>query len=79
MGRAAIVLEQGRVRAGLSFEQLWVRYFALGGMATVTEIRAFLMGNPQPNAEQYGLIAHALNELLDDMKFEEVPFSTPDV
>ena len=36
------VLEQARHDVGLSIPDLWMRYFALGGMSTALELEAIL-------------------------------------
>ena len=51
----------------LTLEQLWHRYFALGGTAGLLEVDAFLQGlMPLPDLER-DLLAHAVNERLDDL------------
>ena len=41
---------------------LWVRYFALGGMSTALEVEAYLVGALVPSPHEHDLIAVALNE-----------------
>lgn len=63
-GRA---LEMGRQAAGLSVEQLFVAYFALGGTANLGELGAFLGGqDDRLDDHQRDVAAHALNERLID-------------
>jgi len=55
-------LERGRRQAGLSHADLWLRYFALGGMSTALELEGFLAGVLEPSIHDHDLVAHALNE-----------------
>lgn len=57
-------LDSARRRAGLSVEGLWIRYFELGGLATLMELDAFLRGALIPVRFERDLVAHALNEAL---------------
>ncbi|MGY1723663.1 PP2C family protein-serine/threonine phosphatase [Blastococcus sp. SYSU DS0533] len=60
-------LAAGYAHADLTLEQLWVRYFALGGTADLMEVDAYLNGlAPVPGA-QHDLLAHAVNERLDEL------------
>ena len=56
------VLENARQDVGLSFGELWLRYFALGGMSTALEVEAFLFGALVAIAHDRDIIAVALNE-----------------
>ncbi len=56
------VLEEARRRAAIPIEDLWLRYFSLGGRASPLELEAFLRGALHPEAAEYNMIAHALNE-----------------
>jgi hypothetical protein len=53
--------------ANLPLEQLWLRYFALGGEAGLTEIDAYLNGLLPLPALQHDVLAQALNERLDEL------------
>jgi hypothetical protein len=55
-------IELYRRYADLSIEELWWRYFALGGMNTSEQLEALLHGTVQPTPHEYNLIAVALNE-----------------
>jgi hypothetical protein len=55
-------LEQARRDLGLSFAELWQRYFELGGMSTALELEGFLARLLRPTNHDHDLIAHALNE-----------------
>jgi hypothetical protein len=58
----ADLLDPYRVNAGLSYGDLWLRYFELGGMDDVFELEAILCGALRPSAHDREVIAHALNE-----------------
>ncbi len=59
-------LDSARRRAGLSVESLWIRYFEIGGLASVIELDAFLRGALIPDRLERDTIAHAINEALID-------------
>ena len=63
----ALELDQARIELGLSQAQLWLHYFALGGMRDEFEIDAFLVGALRPSPHDHDLIAHALNELFSEL------------
>ncbi|MEP7025322.1 MAG: serine/threonine-protein phosphatase, partial [Actinomycetota bacterium] len=66
----------GAQAARLSLEQLWMRYFRLGGDAGLLEIEAYL-GGPEPLAAmQRDILAHTINERLDELSWAlRVPYS----
>ena len=51
----------------MSVEELWLRYFALGGDAGKMEIEAYLEGLMPLPALQHNMLAHAVNERLDEL------------
>ena len=55
-------LDLHRRYAHLSVEDLWWRYFELGGMNTAPQLDALLHGSVEPTAHEYNLMAIALNE-----------------
>ena len=55
-------LDRARRSARLSHGELWMRYFELGGMSTALELEGFLYGALRPTANDYDVVAHALNE-----------------
>ncbi len=59
------VLEAARLRAGMSFGQLWMAYFALGGSAQPSALRAYLAGS-NTDVMDYDLLAQAINETYVD-------------
>jgi hypothetical protein len=54
-------------RADLTTDQLWLRYFALGGDADIVEIDAYLHGLGELSPIQRDVLAHAVNERLDEL------------
>jgi len=55
-------LERARRDAGLTQQDLWLRYFGLGGMSTPAELDAYLHGALRVPNHERNLIAHAINE-----------------
>jgi hypothetical protein len=60
-------LDLFRRRADLSHGELWLRYFALGGMSTGLQLEAYLYGALRPSRQDHDIIAHALNERFVEM------------
>ncbi|MFD4368510.1 hypothetical protein [Rhodococcus sp. NPDC058521] len=60
--------------AELSTEELWLRYFGLGGDAGKLEIEAFLSGLMPLHRIQQDMIAHAINERLDELEPPRAPY-----
>ncbi len=56
------LLEQARRDLGLSVADLWMRYFALGGMQDAMEVEATLFGALVADDHNRDIIAVALNE-----------------
>ncbi|WP_235783376.1 PP2C family protein-serine/threonine phosphatase [Amycolatopsis orientalis] len=54
-------------RTGLTVEELWLRYFALGGDVSELELDAFLRGLADLPRIQRDMVAHAVNERLDEV------------
>jgi hypothetical protein len=64
-------------QAELTVEQLWTRYFALGGDLDLVEVDAYLSGLSQLPRVQRDMLAHAVNERLDELYGQRrVPYST---
>lgn len=55
-------LETARIQAGLSVADLWLRYFALGGMGSVMEVEAVLYSALLVDPHDHDVLAVALNE-----------------
>jgi hypothetical protein len=63
-------------RADLSVEQLWIRYFALGGDADLVDVDAHLAGLMPLPPHQRDMLAHAVNERLDEViSAHRVPYN----
>jgi hypothetical protein len=60
-------LEQARREVGLSVADLWMRYFALGGVSTALEVEAILFGALIPITHDRDVLAVALNERFAEM------------
>jgi len=54
--------DDARRDVGLSEDELWMRYFALGGVAMPTEFEAYLAGALAPESMERDILVHALNE-----------------
>lgn len=74
------VLERARRLSGLSMEQLWVRYFALGGMSSFLQVDAYLHGALLAKAYERDLLAVALNERFAELGSCDppVPYASDD-
>ncbi|CAN5289432.1 hypothetical protein BH23ACT9_BH23ACT9_06360 [soil metagenome] len=55
-------LDQARRETRLSIDDLWLRYFALGGMGTALEVEAYLFNALVPPSHDHDVLAVALNE-----------------
>ena len=65
-------------RADLTLEQLWTRYFALGGDADLMDVDAHLAGLIRLPPGERDMLAHAVNERLDEvLAAHRVPYSRP--
>ena len=58
----------------LTVEELWLRYFALGGDAGKVEIEAYLSGLMPLPSLQHNILAHAINERLDELGPRRAPY-----
>jgi hypothetical protein len=59
-------MEEARAAAGITYQDLWLRYFSLTGDAAPLEVEAYLHGlMPLPPAEQ-DILAQALHECLTE-------------
>jgi hypothetical protein len=71
------VLDAYRQWAGLSYGELWLRYFELGGMSNRRDVEAILCGMLIPSEEDHDVIALALNErFLELGRDYPVPYAT---
>lgn len=51
--------------APLTLEQIWIKYFGIGGKAGLTEVQAYIHGALSFPVLERDLLAHALNESLN--------------
>ncbi|MCW2581016.1 MAG: protein serine/threonine phosphatase [Blastococcus sp.] len=71
-------LQAAYEHTGLSVEQLWMRYFALGGDADLVDVDAHVSGLLTLPPSQHDMLAHAINERLDEVVAQHrVPYSRP--
>jgi len=72
---AHAVLEAARRQAGLSLDELWMAYFALGGAQSSDGLRDYLAGAGSP-LRDYDVVAQAINERFADQgENHPVPYS----
>ena len=55
-------LEVARLDLGLTVFELWIAYFALGGVRTAAELRSYLSVGGASTDADHDAIVHALNE-----------------
>ena len=67
MAQSPEVLDALCQEAGLSLEELWLRYFELGGMCAGFELEAFLQGLEVPSVYDHDVIAVVINERLVEL------------
>lgn len=69
-------LDAARQAAGLTQHQLWVRYFALGGMSPALELEAVCHGAMVATDPDHDRIAHVLNERFTELGGDHpIPYS----
>jgi len=59
------IIEAARVQAEMSFDDLWLAYFALGGARPPDMLRSYLRGTATQPMD-YDVLAQALNESFVD-------------
>ncbi|MEY9777095.1 hypothetical protein [Arthrobacter sp. MW3 TE3886] len=64
---------------GLNVDELWLKYFTLGGQAGELEVEAYLHGAMSLPDLQRDILAHAVNERLDALNSTapRAPYSRP--
>jgi len=67
-------LEKAFRHAELTVQELWLRYLALGGDAGPTEIEAYLYGLMPFSPFEHNVLAHAVNERLDQLPPPRAPY-----
>jgi hypothetical protein len=74
------ILQDARRELNLSVDDLWWRYFALGGMSTAIEIDAILYQALIPSVTDSDLLAVALNERFSELgRDHPIPYSDDDI
>jgi hypothetical protein len=69
-------LEQARREVGLSYPDLWLRYFELGGMSSALELEGYLYDALETTEHDRDIIAVALNERFAELgRDHPVPYS----
>lgn len=69
-------LDLARLDAGLTQHDLWLRYFALGGMTPALELEAVCHGAMVATDPDRDRIVHALNERFTEMgRNHPLPYS----
>lgn len=53
--------------APLTLEQIWIKYFGIGGKAGLIEVQAYVYGALSFPPIERDILAHALNETLNGM------------
>ena len=70
--------EAARVSGGLTVQDLWLRYLAVGGHADLFDIDAHLHGVAPLSTFEGDVLAHALNERLAEVyRASCIPFRLP--
>jgi hypothetical protein len=70
------ILDEARKRIDFSLNELWLAYFAIGGKADRLEFEAFFHGLMRPDALEYNVLAHAVNEaFMDRGSDERMPYA----
>jgi len=73
------ILEQARRDVGLSIPDLWMRYFALGGMSTALELEAILFNALVADVHDRDVLTVAINERFAEMGGDHpIPYSDDD-
>lgn len=60
----ASMLDGARMRAGLTADELWVRYYAVGGAASPDLLAGHLSGATEPSPAEFDVITQAINDHL---------------
>jgi len=69
------MLEAARDHAGLSGWDLWLRYFALGGVATLNEVSRHIYQGDVLGDVQHDVLVLALNERFGELDLDHpVPY-----
>jgi hypothetical protein len=69
-------MEAARVRAGLTVQQLWLQYVAMGGTSDAFDVDGYLQGLVPLDTFQQDVLAQTVNEALEDLcRVFRVPLS----
>jgi hypothetical protein len=61
--------------ADVSVDEMWLRFFSLGGEADRFELDAYLNGAITLPPIEHDILAHAINERLDEIAPPRAPYS----
>ncbi len=76
--RTGSEVDAARHDISLSTDELWLRYFALGGTVGVPGLRAYLAGDEAVlNLTEHDILVHALNERYSELGLDH-PFPYSD-
>jgi hypothetical protein len=79
MMTSGIALNSARQLADVTVYELWLRYFTLGGTASRADLGALLRGDLVFRADQYDIVAHAINERFVELDMNHpVPYAGDD-
>jgi hypothetical protein len=59
---SGLTLYEGMQRAGMGFDEVWMRQLSVGGDAASIEVEAYILGLLRADAYQHNVIAQAINE-----------------
>lgn len=68
-------LRDAVTRAGIGVGRLWLHYFSIGGEADELEVDAYLHHSLALPRLQRDLLAHAANELIDELPRPRAPYA----
>jgi hypothetical protein len=72
----ARLLRQAIVRSGLRLDDVWMHYFSIGGDVGALEVEAYLHHALSLPRLQRDMLAHAINELIDNTPSLRAPYAS---
>lgn len=63
----ARAIREAMEESGIPLGEVWLRYFSFTGAAGEYEIDAYLNGSLELSEDERDLLAHAVNELIDEL------------
>lgn len=76
MTSAGDILEAARQQAGLTVDELWLRYYGFGGKGSAADMADMLAGVQHLSRIDYDVIAQAINESFVDRDMDHpVPYA----